>query len=133
MSEFVSAHLGLGGVQSRHKGVYWFGQERPYVQWVLLLLMLPCTGVLVVGVTSFRERERIPGLFRGFVCEVCVSIGRCEILCVFMSCPRCGPCLPFYSFHGKGSGYICDKKVKWEKDEREKQKRWHRVRPLSVF
>jgi hypothetical protein len=45
------------------KGVYWFGQERPYVQWVLLLLVLLDTGVLVVGVISFRERGRILGLF----------------------------------------------------------------------
>jgi hypothetical protein len=44
-------------VQSEHKDVYWFGHERPYVQWVSLRLMLPCTGVLIVGVTSFRERE----------------------------------------------------------------------------
>jgi hypothetical protein len=63
MSEFVFVRLGPDDVQSRHKGVYWFGQEWPYVQWILLLLMLPCTGVLVVGVTSFREREWILGLF----------------------------------------------------------------------
>jgi hypothetical protein len=36
-----------------------------YIQWILLLLALPCTKVLVVGVTSFREREQIPGLFGG--------------------------------------------------------------------
>jgi hypothetical protein len=36
------------------------------------------------------------------------------------SCLRCGPCLPFYNFQGEGSGYICGKKVKWRKDEREK-------------
>jgi hypothetical protein len=63
MSKFVSARLGLDGVQSGHKDVYWFGHERPYVQWVLLLLVLPYTRVLIVGVTSFHERERIPGLF----------------------------------------------------------------------
>jgi hypothetical protein len=56
-SEFVSARLDPDGVQSRHKDVYWFRHERPYVQWVSLRFMLPCTGVLVVGVTSFRERE----------------------------------------------------------------------------
>jgi hypothetical protein len=56
MSEFVSMRLGPDGVQSGHKGLYWFRQECPYVQWVLLLLVLPCTGVLVVGVTSFFER-----------------------------------------------------------------------------
>jgi hypothetical protein len=37
------------------------------------------------------------------------------------------PCLPFYSFQGEGSGYICGKKVKWGKDEKEKQKRWPRA------
>jgi hypothetical protein len=62
MSEFVSARLGLDGVQSGHKDVYWFGHEWPYVQWVSLRLVLLCTGVLIVGVTSFREREHIPGL-----------------------------------------------------------------------
>jgi hypothetical protein len=31
MSEFVSARQGPDGVQSAHKGVYWFGQERLYV------------------------------------------------------------------------------------------------------
>jgi hypothetical protein len=51
-----------------YKNVYWFGQERPYVQRIRLLLVLPCTGVLVVGVTSFREREQIPGLFEEGVC-----------------------------------------------------------------
>jgi hypothetical protein len=61
-SKFVSARRGLDGVQSGHKDVYWFGHERPYVQWVLLWLVLPCTGVLVARVTSFRERERILGL-----------------------------------------------------------------------
>jgi hypothetical protein len=62
-SKFVSVHLGPDGVQCRHKGLYWFGQRCPYVQWILLLLVLPYTGVLVVGVTSFREREWIPSLF----------------------------------------------------------------------
>jgi hypothetical protein len=42
-----------------------------------------------------------------------------------------GPCLPFYSFQGEGSGYIYGKKVKWRKDKRKKQKRWPRVRPSS--
>jgi hypothetical protein len=27
--------------------------------------VLPCTGVLVVGVTSFREREQVPSLLSG--------------------------------------------------------------------
>jgi hypothetical protein len=30
--------------------------------------------------------------------------------------------LPFYSFQDEGSSYIYGKEVKWEKDEREKQK-----------
>jgi hypothetical protein len=54
-SEFVYVCLGLDGVQCRHEGLEWFGQECPYVQWVLRLLVLPCTGVLVIGVTSFRK------------------------------------------------------------------------------
>jgi hypothetical protein len=53
-------------VQSGHKDVYWFGHERPYVQWISLRFMLSCTRVLVVGVTSFREREQVPSLLSGF-------------------------------------------------------------------
>jgi hypothetical protein len=37
--------------------------------------------------------------------------------------PRCGPYLPFYISQGEGSGYICGKKMKWGKDEREKTKK----------
>jgi hypothetical protein len=55
-SKFISARLDLDGVQYGHKDVYWFGHERPYIQWVSLWFVLPCTGVLVVGVTSFFER-----------------------------------------------------------------------------
>jgi hypothetical protein len=66
---------------------------------------------------------------------VCVIVlARCVFLVsalVLSGLPRCGPCLPFYSFQGKGSDYICGKKMKWRKDEREKQKRWSRVRPSS--
>jgi hypothetical protein len=36
--------------------------------------LLPCTGVLAVGVTSFREMERIPGLFGE---GVCADLVRC--------------------------------------------------------
>jgi hypothetical protein len=64
-SEFVSERLDPDGVQSGHKDIYWFGHERPYVQWVLLRFVLPCTGVLVVGVTRFRERKHIPSLLIG--------------------------------------------------------------------
>jgi hypothetical protein len=45
------------------EGVYWFGQDRPYIHWIRLLLVLPYTGVLTVEVTSFQEREQILGLF----------------------------------------------------------------------
>jgi hypothetical protein len=64
-SGFISAHLVPDGVQTKHKDVYWFRHERPYIQWVSLRFMLPCTGVLVVGVTSFREREQVPSLLGG--------------------------------------------------------------------
>jgi hypothetical protein len=66
----------LMAVQSGHKDVYWFGHERPYVQWVSLRFVLSCTGVLAVGVTSFREREQVPSLL---VVEVVVSIGSIPI------------------------------------------------------
>jgi hypothetical protein len=52
-SEFVSVRLDPDGVQSGHKDIYWFGHERSYVQWISLRFMLPCTRVLVVGVTNF--------------------------------------------------------------------------------
>jgi hypothetical protein len=64
----MTACLDSDGVQYRHEGLYWFGQECPYVQWVLLLLVLSYTGVLIIGVTSFQERERIPSLVRIFEC-----------------------------------------------------------------
>jgi hypothetical protein len=60
---------GPDGVQSGHKGVYWFGHERPYVQWILLLLVLPYTGMLVVGVTSFSREGADP---RSLLWGVCV-------------------------------------------------------------
>jgi hypothetical protein len=72
-SKFVSAHLGPDGVQCGHKGLYWFGQKYPYVQWILLLLVLLCTRVLAVGVTNFRERERIPSLLVAYELEFLVS------------------------------------------------------------
>jgi hypothetical protein len=34
--------------------------------------VLPCTGVLIVGVTNFRERERIPSLFGGVCILECL-------------------------------------------------------------
>jgi hypothetical protein len=64
-SEFVSARLDPDGVQSGHNDVYWFGHERPYVQWVLLRLVLPCTEVLVVGVTSFSREGAGPKSLMG--------------------------------------------------------------------
>jgi hypothetical protein len=64
-SEFVFARLGLDGVQCEHKSLYWFGQKYPYIQWILLLLVLPCTRVLIVEVTSIREGEQISSLFSG--------------------------------------------------------------------
>jgi hypothetical protein len=57
------------------------------------------TRVLVVGVTSFRERERISGLFGGGVCVVVLA--RCVSLVSVLVVLRCGPCLPFYSFQGR--------------------------------
>jgi hypothetical protein len=79
-SEFVSTCLGPDGVQCGHKGLYWFEQRFPYVQWILLLLVLPCTGVPVVGVQAF---ERVSGSqvslvayeFEFLVSEVCSRIG----------------------------------------------------------
>jgi hypothetical protein len=40
-------------MQSGHNDVYWFKHKWPYVQWISLWFVLPFTGVLVVGVTSF--------------------------------------------------------------------------------
>jgi hypothetical protein len=85
-SKFVSARLGPDGVQSGQKDVYWFGLERSYVRWVLVLLVLSCTGVLVVRVTSFRERERIPGLFLRVVRFVSILLD-----CVYVLSLDCLP------------------------------------------
>jgi hypothetical protein len=56
--------------------LYWFGQKCPYVLWILLLLVLPCTEVLIVGVTRFREMEQIPSLLAACECQFLVS-GEC--------------------------------------------------------
>jgi hypothetical protein len=82
--------------------------------------VLPYTGVLVVGVTSVRERERIPSLFGG----VCVCVLECLVseVCFNLGPPRCGTCLPFYSSQGEGSGYICGKKLKGEKMKEKNKK-----------
>jgi hypothetical protein len=86
-------------VQSRHKDVYWFGHEWPYVQWVLLLLMLPCTGVLIVGVTNFSREGADPRSLLGCVCcadEVC-SIR----LCLFLLFLDVAPTTPFIASKGR--------------------------------
>jgi hypothetical protein len=91
---------------------------------ILLLFMLSCTGVLIVGVTSFRERERIPGLFSG----VCVCLSECVLLILDVA-----PASPTTSTptgrRGQARVTFVVKKVKWGKDKTEKQKRWPRVRP----
>jgi hypothetical protein len=74
-------------VQSGRKDVYWFRQKLSYVQWIQLLLMLSCTEVLVVGVTSF------------------VVLARCVFL-VFCVCSIGGPfdvppASPFIVFKGR--------------------------------
>jgi hypothetical protein len=65
---------GQDGVQSGHKDAYQFGLN--VSTQCMIRLVLPCTGVLVVGVTSVRERERIPSLLR--VCEQVCSVS-CSI------------------------------------------------------
>jgi hypothetical protein len=65
-------------VQSGHKGVYWSEQERHYVQWVLPLLVLPCTGVLVVGGYKLSRDGADPRSLRGrCVCGFLFSKGVC--------------------------------------------------------
>jgi hypothetical protein len=54
---------------------------------------------------------------------VCVDVlARCVFLVFMLVVLRCGPCLPFYSFQGEGSGYKCGKKVKWEKAKEKNKK-----------
>jgi hypothetical protein len=63
-SEFVFTRLGPDGVQCGHKG-YILVLARMSLRPVDSTVVLPCTRVLVVGVTSFQERERILSLFGG--------------------------------------------------------------------
>jgi hypothetical protein len=71
--------------------------------------------MLVVGVTSFRERELILGLFGGEC--VCFDLVGCDLVKKRereseRESPHAGPCLPFYSSQGEGSGFSHGKKVK---------------------
>jgi hypothetical protein len=113
-------------VQSRHKGVYWFGQEQPYVQWLLLLLVLPCTrGARSRGYKLSREGAD-PRSLRGR-CVCVVVLARCVSLVSLCSSSICSvrldvaPTCPFIVSKG-GSGYICGKKVKWEKMKEKNKK-----------
>jgi hypothetical protein len=75
------------------------------------------------GYKLSREGADPRSLLRGDVCVVVLA--RCVFLIsalVLSGSPRCGPCLPFYSFQGEGSGYIYGKKVKWEKMKEKNKK-----------
>jgi hypothetical protein len=113
MSEFVSTRLGPDGVQNGHKGLYWFGQEWPYVQWILSLPVLLCTEVFVVGVISFWERERILGLFRW---SVCVDLVRC----VSVDPPMQVPTSPFIVTKGRARVTVVVKR--WNEEKMKEKK-----------
>jgi hypothetical protein len=66
-------------VQSGHKG------EWSYVQWVLLLLVLPYTRVLAVGVKAFKKGSESQVSFEGWC--VCVDI-LARSVCVVSSSSR---------------------------------------------
>ena len=53
-----------------------------------------------------------------------MSFSAWSVRCLFFKTgsSRCGPCLPFYSSQGKGSSFICGKKVKREKIKEENKK-----------
>jgi hypothetical protein len=87
------------------------------VEWILLLLVLSCTGVLVVGVISFREREN--GSQVSLVECVCVDLARCVLPVLDVA-----PVSPFIAPKERTQATFMVKKVKWGKYEREKQKRW---------
>jgi hypothetical protein len=95
--------------------------------------------VLVVGGYKLsREGTDHRYLLRGDVCVLMYSRGVCSsFLCSFFVLVflRCGPCLPFYSSQGEGSGYMCGKKVKWEKAKEKNKKgglRCGRLPPYPV-
>jgi hypothetical protein len=79
--------------------------ECPYVQWVLLFVLL-CTKVLAVGVTSTSREGGAP---RSLMCRFWVLVAVCSDESIssslFVEAPRWGPCLPFYSLEGEGAGY----------------------------
>jgi hypothetical protein len=72
------------------------------------------------GYKLSREGADPRSLLRGDVCVVVLV--RCVRVFAPVSPPRWGPCLPFYIFQGEGSGYICGKRIKWRKDDRENKK-----------
>jgi hypothetical protein len=110
-SEFIYVHLGLDGVQSEHKDVYWFKHEWPYVYWVSLQFMLPCTGVLVVGGYKLFER----GSGSQVSCEWwCVKRGSVYYCCDFFLCfdlsLDVAPASPFIASKGRGQVTIMVKR-----------------------
>jgi hypothetical protein len=128
-SEFVFAHLRLDGVQCIHKGLYWFRQRFPYIQWILLLLVLPCIGVLVVGVMS--EGVDPKSLWWR------MSLSSWSVTCVLkqgsilIGVPLdVAPASPFIVPKGRAHVTFVVKKRNGEKTK-EKNKRWPRVRPSS--
>jgi hypothetical protein len=84
---------GLDGVQEEHK-------------WFILVwersLVLSCTEVLVVGVTSGREREELPGLKTRGVSFFVSGVG-----VLLFSSPEMVPAFPFYRCKGSTRLQLC--------------------------
>jgi hypothetical protein len=82
-------------VRSGHKGVYWFGQERPYVQWILLLLVLPLhRSARSRGYKLLREGANPRSHLRGGVCG-CFWRGVCVVVPLVLIFLDVAPASPF--------------------------------------
>jgi hypothetical protein len=96
---FLSARLDPDGVQNGHKDVYGFGHERPYVQWDSLWFMLPCTGMLVVGVQPFERGSRSQVSWVVVVCDF--YCGVFWLLFFFDRLIALAPASPFIASKGR--------------------------------
>jgi hypothetical protein len=101
-SKLICMHSGSGRCAQWAQNLYWFGQNDPTSSLWRLVLPAPCCSMLVVGVTSERERGEFPSLcslvLRDYISSVRYLAKRERRGIVLWASPAPGslPTLPFY-------------------------------------